>query len=160
MKRWSRAARDALVSGSVAAAASTAVLAASGVAYAGSTVAPVNAIGHWRFGASAARQQRASWRSTATALFTHHVASVLWAVLYEKLAGERRAHRGAVRNLCDAAALSAFACAVDYRLMPRRVMPGFERRLDRRTLAAVYTAFAAGLALGGALLEIAANRRR
>ena len=160
MHSWSRAARDALVSGTVAAAASTVVLAACGVAQAGSASAPVNAISHWRFGASAARQQRASWRYTATGVVTHHVASVVWATLYEKLAGQRRAHNGAVRNLCDAAALSAFACAVDHEVTPSRLTPGFERRLDRRALAAVYTAFAAGLALGGALLEIAAERRR
>jgi hypothetical protein len=49
---------------------------------------------------------------------------------------------------------------VDYRLTPRRFMPGYERRLSRRSLGAVYAAFGAGLALGGALLSIAAERRR
>jgi hypothetical protein len=48
---------------------------------------------------------------------------------------------------------------VDYRLTPRRLMPGYERRLSQPSLLAVYAAFAAGLALGDALLRITERRR-
>jgi hypothetical protein len=91
---------------------------------------------------------------------THHAASLFWAAIYEKLFGERRAHKPAVRALGEAAAVAALACFVDYRLTPQRLMPGYERRLSRRSLAAVYAAFGAGLALGGALLAIAAHEQR
>ncbi len=38
---------------------------------------------------------------------------------------------------------------VDYRLVPRRLSPGFELRLSRRSIAAGYLAFGLGLALAG-----------
>lgn len=160
MKSWSQAVRDALVSGTVASATSTAVLAACGAAQAGSPYAPTNAVSHWSFGDRASRQDALSWEYTGTGLATHQAASVFWAMLYEKLAGARRAGNTPVQNLRDAALVSALACVVDYRLTPRRLMPGFERRIDRRALFAVYTAFAAGLALGGALLSITSGGRR
>jgi hypothetical protein len=160
MKTWSTSVRDALVSGTVASATSTAVLAACGAAQAGSPYAPTNAIGHWYFGDVAARQDGPSWRYTAAGLATHHAASVLWATCYEKLAGARRARNTPLQNLGDAALVAGLACFVDYRLTPRRLMPGYEQRIDRRALLAVYTSFAAGLALGGALLSITSGGRR
>jgi len=160
MKSWSQAARDALVSGSVASATSTAVLAACGAAEAGSPYAPSNAVSHWYFGDRAARQDDLSWRYTATGVLTHHAASVFWAIFYEKLGGPRRAHNTAVQNIGEAALVAALACFVDYRLTPRRLMPGYEQRIGRPARAAVYTSFAAGLALGGALLTITSGGRR
>jgi hypothetical protein len=52
-------------------------------------------------------------------------------------------------------AVAAVAYFVDYRLTPRRLMPGYERRISGRSLLAVYASLAAGLALGGALLRLA-----
>jgi len=160
MKSWSQAARDALVSGSVASATSTAVLAACGLAEAGSPYAPTNAVSHWYFGDRAAREDAPSWTYTATGLVTHHAASVFWAIFYEKLGGPRRARNPPLQNLGEAALVSAVACFVDYRLTPRRLMPGYEQRIGRPALAAVYASFAAGLALGGAWLAITSGGRR
>ena len=39
------------------------------------------------------------------------------------------------------------AYVVDYHVVPRRLTPGFELRVPRRALAAVYGALAVGLAL-------------
>ena len=160
MKSWPQAVRDALVSGTVASATSTAVLAVCGAAQAGSPYAPTNAVSHWYFGERAARQDRPSWRYTGAGLLTHQVASVLWATCYEKLAGARRLDNTPLENLRDAGLMAALACFVDYRLTPRRLMPGYEQRIDRRALFAVYSAFGAGLALGGALLSISSGGRR
>jgi hypothetical protein len=160
MKTWTSALRDALVSGSSASIASTAVLAAAGQAETGHPFAPTNAISHWFWGQRATRRNRPSWRYTALGYVTHHAASVFWATLYEKLFGERRAHASAAAALAQAGAVAALACFVDYRLTPARLMPGYEQRVSRRSLAAVYVAFAAGLALGGALLVIAGDQRR
>jgi hypothetical protein len=161
MKSWTQAARDALVSGSVASATSTAALAACGAAEAGSPYAASNAVSHWYFGDRAARQDGPSWRYTATGALTHHAASVFWAIFYEKLGGgPRRAHNSAVQNIGEAAMVAALACFVDYRLTPRRLMPGYEQRISRPALAVVYASFAAGLALGGALLSITSRGRR
>ena len=160
MKTWTSALRDALVSGSSASIASTAVLAAAGKAETGHAFAPTNAISHWYWGQPATRRNRLSWRHTALGYLTHHGASVFWATLYEKVFGARRAQASAAAALAQAGAVAAHACFVDFRLTPARLMPGYEQRLSRRSLAAVYAAFAAGLALGGALLVVAADRRR
>ena len=79
-------------------------------------------------------------RYTLTGYAIHHVASVFWALIFERW----RAKRGAL--MVPAAGTSALACFVDYRLTPRRLTPGFERRLSRKSLALVYFAFAIGLA--------------
>jgi len=152
MKTWKHAARDALVPGTAACLASTAALMASGDARTGHPLAPTNAVSHWLWGDKAMHRDRLSWRYTGVGYLTHHVSSVLWATLYEKLFGGRHARDGALSTLAGAAAITALAYVVDYRFTPKRLMPGYERRVSHRSLLAVYVAFAAGLALGGALL--------
>jgi len=160
MNGWKQAARDALVSGSMASITSTAALMACGDAEIGRPLAPTNAVGHWFFGDRATREDHFRWPDTIVGYVTHHAAAVFWALWYEKLFGAQRAVASPAKALADAGAVAALACFVDYRLTPRRLMPGYERRLSRRSLAAVYTAFAAGLALGGALLSLAPAMRR
>jgi len=159
MKPWRRALRDALVSGTSASITSTAVLMTCGAHEAGHALAPTNATSHWYWGDGATRRNRFSWRHTVLGYATHHGASVFWAFLYEMLFGTRRAEKPAPVALAQGAAIAALACFVDYRLTPRRLMPGYEQRLSRRSLTAVYAAFGAGLALGGALLSIAGDTR-
>jgi hypothetical protein len=158
MKPWKDVARDALVSGSAASVMSTAVLMTCGEAETGHPLAPTNAVSHWYWGERAKRADRFSWRHTVLGFVTHHGASVFWALLYERLFGARRIDAPPARAMADAAAVAALACFVDYRLTPRRLMPGYEARLSRRSLLAVYVAFAAGLALGGAALALADDR--
>jgi hypothetical protein len=55
--------------------------------------------------------------------------------------------------LLGAAATSAAACFVDFRLTPHRFTPGYEHRLSDSALAAVYAAFAVGLAAGAMALR-------
>jgi hypothetical protein len=159
MNDWKAAARDALVSGSMASVTSTAALMACGDAEIGRPFAPTNAVSHWFFGAPATRADRFSLRHTVVGYLTHHCAAVFWAICHEKLLGSARAARaGPVPALAGAAATTALAYFVDYRLTPRRLMPGYEQRLSRRSLFAVYASFGAGLALGGALLALSARR--
>ena len=72
--------------------------------------------------------------------------SVFWALVFERFRP-----RPGTPALLPAAATSALACFVDYRVTPQRLTPGFERRLSRKSLALVYAAFAIGLAAGAAL---------
>jgi hypothetical protein len=46
------------------------------------------------------------------------------------------------------AATSAFAAFTDYKLTPRPLQPGYEKRLSRNALGVVYAGFAIGLAIG------------
>lgn len=50
-----------------------------------------------------------------------------------------------VRSAVEA---TAAAAVVDLLLLPRRLTPGFERRLSGRSLALVYAALAAGMVAG------------
>lgn len=154
MKPWKDALRDAVVTGTTASLTSTAALAVCGEVETGRPLAPTNAISHWYWGDRAARATRFSWRHTVLGYVTHHGASIFWALVYEKLFGARRTHQSPAGALADAAAVAALACFVDYRLTPHRLQPGFEQRLSRRSLFAVYASFGAGFALGGALLTL------
>jgi len=49
------------------------------------------------------------------------------------------------------AATSAFAAFTDYKLTPRPLQPGYEKRLPRKALGVVYVGFAIGLAVGAIL---------
>lgn len=160
MKSWRAALQDAVVSGTAASITSTAVLAGSGLVEAGHPLAPTNAVSHWYWGDRATRQNRFTWRFTVLGYVTHHAASIFWAALYEKLFGDRRAGRSPLVVLAQAEAVAALACFVDYRLTPRRLTPGYEHRLSRASLAVVYAAFGAGLALGGTTLAVARRAAR
>src|SRR5690349_6161664 len=149
MGTWRRASRDALISGSAASIASTSALLVCGALEGGGPLAPINAISHWYWGERAARRSGPSFRHTVMGYVTHHAAAIFWAVFYEKLFGPRRRAGVDARALADAAMISALACFVDYRLTPRRLTPGYEKRVSRTSLFAVYAAFAVGLALGG-----------
>ncbi|NHZ96463.1 hypothetical protein [Massilia sp. CCM 8734] len=153
MNTWKTASARGLVSGTVASVLSTAALTALGKATDGSGFGPTNAISHWVWGDRAARRDGPSWRYTATGYLIHHASATFWAVLFERLL-KRQLDKQDPAVTLPAAAASALACFVDYRITPDRLKPGFEQRLSRPSLALVYGAFGLGLALGALL-----NRR-
>ena len=61
----------------------------------------------------------------------------------------RRLRPTPANAVADAVVVSGVAAVVDFKLMPPRLTPGFERRLSRPGVVWVYVALAAGLALGG-----------
>ena len=128
---------------------STLALAACGWRELGDPYSPLNGPSQWLFGRHAALKDGASIKHTLSGYVIHHAMSVFWALLFERYRRKRDA-RG-IDTLLPAAATSAIACFVDYRLTPERLTPGFERRLSRKSLALVYAAFAVGLAVGAAL---------
>ena len=149
MKTWSEAIRDGVVSGGVASAASTAVLAARGEQEDDSPFAPTNAISHWFWGDRAARHDEPSTRYTAVGYAIHHASATLWAVLYEKWFGDRAERGEILPALAGGAAVAGLACFVDYKLTPERLQPGFEKRLSTPSLFLVYATFGAALVARG-----------
>lgn len=139
-----RAGRAALYSGTVASVLSTLVVTWRSAAEARRAAAGTNATSQWLWGRQARRRQRADLGHTVTGFAIHHAASMFWATAYEVW----RAGRGErpLRTFARASVVAALACFVDYRLTPRRLTPGFEAHLSRRSLFLVYAAFAAGLA--------------
>ena len=147
MAGWATTLRFALISGTIASAASTAALALLARAEGKGALQPVNSTSHWMNGEQAAASTRADLAHTAVGYATHHAATVFWAVLFERWVGLRRP--AAVLPLArDAVVLSAIAAAVDYGATPKRFTPGWEFVLSKRSMAAAYAAMALGLAAG------------
>jgi hypothetical protein len=152
MKTWRRALKDALIAGSVASLTSTVVLALRGRSDTGGALGPLNAPSHWLWGDRALAQDDASLRYTATGLLIHHASSIFWAIVQERLLHRKAQSENSVAAvLRDAAITTALAALVDLRLVPKRLTPGFERRLSGPSLAGVYSLFAIGLAIGSSL---------
>ena len=153
MTDWTTSMQRGLVGGAASSIVSTAALALLGRTEAGSAYAPTNAVSHWIWGDEAAGHDEFSLRYTITGYAIHHVSATFWAVLFEKLAGEKLDRKDLRVTLATSAAASALACFVDYKLTPDRLKPGYEKRLSKKSLAGVYAAFAVGMALGAIVLR-------
>lgn len=142
----------ALVSGTVASLATTVALALFSRAAGRPAVAPVNATSHWLHGDDAARRPGPDVGRTLVGYATHHASSIFWAYLFERLAG-LRGRPGAPVLFRNAAAITAIAAVVDYGVVPKRLTPGWELVLPKRSVATTYAVLALGLAVGGWLSE-------
>lgn len=151
MKTWPQAACDGLVTGGMAAATSVAMLAACGEHDNGSAVAPINAASHAIWGDAALHENRVTAAHTLPGLLIHVGSAIAWGVLYEKIFGERARRPSVAEASCNAAVATAAIAAVDLKLVPDRLTPGFERRLSPSGLLLVYAALAVGLAAGSRL---------
>jgi hypothetical protein len=139
--------KDALISGAVASVLSAAVLAACGQIENRRPAGPINGPSQWVHGRAAARVRRPSLRHTLTGFVIHHVTATGWALLHERIFGGRKAQQTFPARVARAALTATVANVVDFRLTPRRLQPGFDVQLTRKSLLAVYAAFAIGLAL-------------
>lgn len=116
----------------------------------GHAPAAINAVSHWLWGDEALRCNEVTARETAIGAVVHAGSSMLWAGLFEWLQSRRMPTRPVV-SVSNAAAVTAIAATVDLKLVPHRLTPGFQERLSDRSLVLTYAAFAAGLAIAGAL---------
>ncbi|MBL0420007.1 hypothetical protein JI739_06570 [Ramlibacter sp. AW1] len=146
MNPWNTALREGLVAGSMASLLSTAALIAFGRRETGSMAAPLNAVSHWVHEPEALYVDEPSLRYTGVGYATHHAASILWATLYA--AGRQLLTPGRPPSLAGAAATTAVAALVDFKMTPARFTPGFEHRLSHTALVGVYAALALGTYLG------------
>lgn len=130
---------------------STAALMLLGRRENGSAAAPLNATSHIVWGDSAAAVDRPDWKHTAVGQVLHHASSFFWGAMFEALQARRarRARRTVAGVLTDAAVTTGVAAVVDLKLVPKRLTPGFEKRLSGRALTMTYGALAAGLVIGG-----------
>jgi hypothetical protein len=151
-----RVASDAVVSGSAASLASAAALMACSAMHEGSAAGGLNGPSQWLWGEAEAYTREATLRHTAVGYAIHHTTSIFWAVLHETIFGGSRRRKPAIQHCAEAAVSAATAYVVDYHLTPRRLRPGFEKHVSSKGMVAVYTAFAAGLAIAA----IARDSRR
>lgn len=135
----------ALVSGTAASLATTATLALLARAEHKGLAQPTNSTSHWLHGETAGSVRDVDLSHTLVGYATHHASSVFWALLFEALNGRRS---GSAATLGNAAIVSAVAATVDYGTMPKRLTPGWESVLGKRSIAATFAAMAVGLAAG------------
>ena len=76
----------------------------------------------------------------------HHVASIFWALEYEKTRERLSSSKKASSIFVPAALTAVSAYTVDFHLTPKRFTPGFENRLSKKSLYIAYGTFALGLA--------------
>ena len=149
MKSWQEAIKHSVVPGTAATAAMYATAAACGRRELGSAMAPVNATSHVVWGEEAAFIQKPMLRYTGVGVAIGTAATVLWAAVFEKVFGRAIEQRGIPAALLGGAAAAGTAYLKDYYVFPRRLRPGFEKRLPARALLYIYGAMGVGLAVGG-----------
>ncbi len=175
MNEWQQLAQNTMRTGGLASAATTLAAAVCGLIEERNAVAPLNSVSHIAWGDRASRQERPSWKYTLTGLALNTAAVTSWAALYElffggagaarssgaigigkRLRANKPAHsmsRVVAKSLVGGAVISGLAYVTDYKLVPARLTPGFEKRLSNRSLLGIYAALALGLGLGGLLSE-------
>lgn len=109
-------------------------------------VQPLNATSHWINGPEAGRVDRTDLSHTTTGYGTHHLAVLFWALPLEMALSNGKTRT--TKILTTSAAVSAFAGAFDYGVMPRALTPGWEHALPKRSVVGAFGVFAVSLALG------------
>ena len=145
---------DTLAAGTGATALTTATILCLGYERDSSMWAPMNAVSHIPFGDEAAAHTELSATYTGTGTALNTAAMFSWAALHAGVM-QLLPRRDLPSAIGAGIAVSAAAYVVDYHVVPRRLTPGFEKRLSGRSLFWIYSALAAGLAAGWA-----ANRSR
>lgn len=151
MKDWNTAVHDGALSGALAGVAVNLATAACGETELGHPAAPLNAVSHSLWGERAAERDGFSARYTLNGLAINEGATIFWAAVYEKLFGDA-ADRGRVPlALVGGGAVAGLAYVTDYYLVPKRLTPGYEKRLSSKSLLVIYAVLGAGLGLGALL---------
>jgi hypothetical protein len=147
----------AVITSAAASAASAAALAILGAREGRGALRPLHASGHWLQGGRNAARNQPTFVRTGVGLTTHHLATLFWSLLMEKALGPRK--RTLPELAVTGALTSVLAAAVDYLVMPRRLSPGWELALTRKSMAGAFSAMAAGLAAGALAARTPAARR-
>jgi hypothetical protein len=138
----------ALTDGSLAGVVTMAALALLGRREAGSGVAPINATSHVLYGDEAGTADRVDAKHTLPGLLINTGAGIFWALVRE-LTLARTKSPGPAKAAAAGAATAGLAYAVDYHLIPRRLTPGWERRLSRKSVALGFVALGVALTVAG-----------
>ena len=149
---------SAIVTGTAASIATGAALALLARAEGKGALQPINATSHWLHGPDAGRVRELDVAHTAIGYATHHASCIFWALPFEWWLSSRE-DRTAAEVLGVAGAVSGIAAVVDYGIVPRRLTPGWEHAVSRRSVAATFGALALGLAAGGLLVRDLRSRR-
>lgn len=138
---------DTAAAGAGATALTTATILCLGLDRDASAWAPLNAVSHMPFGDEAAWHEELSAKYTATGIALHSSAMFMWAGAYAGLM-QRLPKQNLPTAIGAGVAVSALAYVTDYYVVPRRLTPGFEKRLSGQSIFWIFSALAVGLAAG------------
>lgn len=136
---------DTLSTGALATASTTAALAILGKLENDSAVSPINAVSHMLWGHKAAETEAVDAAHTLAGAGLNAAAVTAWAGMHE-LFMPRTGSPTVQRALLSGAATAALAYATDYHIVPKRLAPGFEKRLSQPALLGVFATLAVALA--------------
>lgn len=108
---------------------------------------PINATSHWLWGDREARRDDVDLAHTGVGLLTNQSAAMFWGAIFGLHLGSKPPH-DAGDILREAALMGVIASVVDYGVMPKRLTPGWELALSRKSVALGMAATALGLGLG------------
>jgi hypothetical protein len=147
MDRSSELLVSTLVTGTVASVISTAALAALAKVEGQRPMKPANSTSHWLHGDSAGSFDGVDVEHTGLGLATHHASAMFWALPFEAWLAFR-SPRSSIELLRDATVVSAMAAIVDYGIVPKRLTPGWELSLSKKSMTGAFASLAIGLAAG------------
>jgi hypothetical protein len=145
LRKW---ALDSLCTGAISGVATTLGVAACGRMEDRRALAPLNAVSHIAWGDEAARRTGWSWKYTFTGILLNLVAVTGWAAVYHLLFDRAIKKREIAVAVLGGPIVSAAAYITDYKIVPKRFTPGFEKRLSSKSMFCVYATLAAALAAG------------
>ncbi|WP_250437850.1 hypothetical protein [Caballeronia sp. ATUFL_F2_KS9A] len=145
--------KRAIYSGSAAGLASACAASTAAVRAGHEPYAAINAVSHCLW-PRAIWHEEPSFRYSAFGATIHMGSAAFWGVLFESLCGQRSRPATVV---AAAATTALVAYVVDYHAVPKRVTPGFEAHLSKRSLAMTYVALGAGFAIAALIRGRAAR---
>ena len=118
-----------------------------------SAVSAVNAGSHIVWGEEAVEHDEASLKYTGLGALIGGLGVSFWAVVHEYVLRKTKLRDKTLGPLATGAAVSALAYVTDYHVVPKRLTPGYEKRLSPKGIFIVYAVLAVGLAAGAMLAE-------
>lgn len=147
--------RNMLFSGTAGAAAVCGAIAFLGRADSGSALAPINASSHIYWGVEAGQVERPTLAQTAPGLAINIGASFWWALVFEltfgRKLGQGHDQISFTKAVAGGLATAGLAYIVDYKLVPKRLTPGWEQRLSGGSVLAGLAALGLGIGAGAYL---------
>ena len=140
--------RDGIGRSQLVAASAALAVAAVGQLENGDAATPLNAVSHIAWGDESFDQSDVSLKYTGAGLALNQVSVTSWALLHEWIFGKARDKGQWKISLAGGFLVSALAYLVDFKLVPEKLKPGFERKLSSGGLLAVYVLLALALGWG------------
>jgi hypothetical protein len=145
---WSEILEEAAAPAGLASLATTLALALLSKNDTGSPVAAINSVSHMPFGDEAFDHDEASPKYTITGALLNAAAVSGWALLHEMAVNKTDVKKSPWPLVITSGLISAAAYATDYHVVPKRLTPGFEEKLQPKSMFAVYAILAGAIAVG------------